>query len=102
MAYDGTVYALTISDETPPLPMLPLVSNGIRIQGSAVASRLAIRRMLRFATLHGIRPVIMTWPMTIDGIQAAFRKLEDGEMRYRGVLVSQRYLMGKPVVEKMK
>lgn len=40
--------------------------------------------------------------MTKDGIQAAFKTLEDGKMRYRGVLVSQRYLMGKPVVEKMK
>jgi D-arabinose 1-dehydrogenase-like Zn-dependent alcohol dehydrogenase len=99
---DGTIYLLTVSSEAPPLPIMSLVPNGIRVQGSAVASRVSIRRMLRFASLHGIRPIIMTWPMTSDGIRAAFKTLEDGNMRYRGVLVGQRHLLGKPAVEVMK
>ena len=102
MTPDGAIHLLTVSDEAPPLPVMSLVPNGIRVQGSAVASRIAIRRMLRFASLHGIRPIIMTWPMTSDGINAAFKTLEDGNMRYRGVLVGQRHLMGKPAVEVKK
>ncbi|RHZ72394.1 hypothetical protein CDV55_108412 [Aspergillus turcosus] len=101
MSPDSTIYLLTVSTEQPPLPVMPLISNGIRIQGSAVASRVAVRKMLRFVSLHGIRPIIMTWPMTKDGIQAAFQILEQGKMRYRGVIVGQRHLMGKPAVEKM-
>jgi hypothetical protein len=58
--------------------------------------------MLRFVVLHGLRPIIMTWPMTRDGIQAAFTTLEQGKMRYRGVLVGQRHLMAKPAVEIQK
>jgi D-arabinose 1-dehydrogenase-like Zn-dependent alcohol dehydrogenase len=100
MSPDSSIYLLTVSTEAPPLPVMPLISNGIRIQGSAVASRVAVRKMLRFVSLHRIRPIIMTWPMTKDGIQAAFQILEQGKMRYRGVLVGQRHLMGKPVVEK--
>ncbi|KAJ5115352.1 alcohol dehydrogenase [Penicillium alfredii] len=99
VAADGTIHLLTASDQSIPVPVLPLIANGIRLQGSAVASRLAVRRMLRFVTLHGIRPIIMSWPMTIDGIQAAFQTLDEGKMRYRGVLVGQRHLMGKPAVE---
>lgn len=102
MTCDGTIYLLTVSAEAPPLPIMSLVPNGIRVQGSAVASRVSMRRMLRFASLHGIRPIIMTWPMTSDGIRAAFKTLEDGNMRYRGVLVGQRHLLGKPAVEVMK
>lgn len=96
---DGGIYLLTISDATLNIPALPLVINGIKVQGSAVAPRLAIRKMLGFVVLHGIRPIIMTWPMTIDGIQAAFKTMEEGRMRYRGVLVSQSYLMGNSAVE---
>ncbi|CAL5865908.1 uncharacterized protein PFLUO_LOCUS114 [Penicillium psychrofluorescens] len=99
VAPDGTIHLLTISYQSIPTPLLPLVSNGIRLRGSAVASRLAIRKMLRFVALHGLRPITMTWPMTRDGIQAAFTTLEQGKMRYRGVLVGQRHLMGKPAVE---
>ena len=101
MSPDSTIYLLTVSTEQPPLPVMPLISNGIRIQGSAIASRVAVRKMLRFVSLHRIRPIIMTWPMTKDGIQAAFQILEQGKMRYRGVIVGQRHLMGKPAVEKM-
>ncbi|KAF7173324.1 hypothetical protein CNMCM5623_005524 [Aspergillus felis] len=101
MSPDSTIYLLTVSTQQPPLPVMPLISNGIRIQGSAVASRVAVRKMLRFVSLHRIRPIIMTWPMTKDGIQAAFQILEQGKMRYRGVIVGQRHLMGKPAVEKM-
>jgi D-arabinose 1-dehydrogenase-like Zn-dependent alcohol dehydrogenase len=46
-------------------------------------------QMLDFAAHHGIRPVIETFPMTIEGIEEGFKKLSEGKMRYRGVLVAQ-------------
>jgi D-arabinose 1-dehydrogenase-like Zn-dependent alcohol dehydrogenase len=45
--------------------------------------------MLRFAAIHQIRPIIEQFPMTVDGITEAMKKLEEGGMRYRGVLVAQ-------------
>ncbi|KAJ9192375.1 hypothetical protein DTO166G4_7246 [Paecilomyces variotii] len=100
VANDGSVYPLTISFEPASVPILTLVANGIKIQGSAVASRLAIRKMLRFVVLHGMRPIIVKFPLNKGGIEAAFKTLEEGRMRYRGVLVSEQKLTGKPVVEK--
>ncbi|GAD99997.1 alcohol dehydrogenase, putative [Paecilomyces variotii No. 5] len=100
VANDGSIYPLTISYEPPSIPILPIVANGIKIQGSAVASRLAIRKLLRFVVLHGMRPIIMKFPLNKGGIEAAFKTLEEGRMRYRGVLVSQQNLTGKPIVEK--
>ncbi|OJJ45879.1 hypothetical protein ASPZODRAFT_69172 [Penicilliopsis zonata CBS 506.65] len=100
VACDGTLHLLASYDPLP-LPVDALVQRGIKIQGSAAASRQEIRQMLRFVSLHGIRPIIISWPMTKDGIEAGFKVMEEGKMRYRGVLVSQRYLMGKPVVERL-
>lgn len=66
-----------------------VVKNGIRIQGCSNASRKTMRKMLQFVRLHGIQPWIMTWPMTADGIQDAFKALNESKMRYRGVLVGE-------------
>jgi D-arabinose 1-dehydrogenase-like Zn-dependent alcohol dehydrogenase len=45
--------------------------------------------MLEFADRHQVKPWIETFAMTDDGLKEAFNKLENGEMRYRGVLVRQ-------------
>lgn len=70
-------------------PCFPLNAGCFRIQGSAVAPRRNFRKMLDFAALHQIRPVIMEFPMSVEGIEEAFQKLEDGKMRYRAVLVGE-------------
>ena len=44
--------------------------------------------MLEFAALHGVKPVVEKFPLTKEGIDASLKKLEDGKMRYRGVLVA--------------
>lgn len=44
--------------------------------------------MVEFAASHGIKPVLEKFPLTEEGIDASFKKLRDGEMRYRGVLVA--------------
>lgn len=100
MAPGGAIYPLSVSFEPSKVPVQLLINEGVRIQGSAVASRPAIRMMLAFVVLHQIRPITMTFPLSKQGIEKAFQTLEDGRMRYRGVLVADRYLMTKPVAEK--
>ncbi|KAL1961667.1 hypothetical protein VTN77DRAFT_1342 [Rasamsonia byssochlamydoides] len=102
IAPGGSIYPLTVSFEPSVIPLQPLVSNGIKIQGSALASRRSIRRLLDFVVLHGIRPITMSFPLNKDGIQRAFQVLEEGRMRYRGVLVAERYLMTKPIAERQQ
>lgn len=100
IAPGGSIYPLTVSLDPCLVNIQQLVSNGIRIQGSSVASRRSIRRLLDFVVLHGIRPITMSFPLNKDGIQRAFQVLEEGRMRYRAVLVAERYLMTKPIAER--
>ena len=89
MAPGGTLYPLTVSFDASPVPMLGLLINGIRIQGSAGAPRAELRKMLQFVADHKLEPTIMKWPMTGDGISGAMKTLREGNMRYRGVLVAE-------------
>jgi D-arabinose 1-dehydrogenase-like Zn-dependent alcohol dehydrogenase len=88
MATGGAIYPLTVSFEPSKVPVQLLINGGVRLQGSAVASRPAIRKMLDFVVLHKIRPMTVTFPLNKPGIEKAFQILEDGKMRYRGVLVA--------------
>ena len=87
MTAGGTIYPLTVDFGKTPIRMLKVVTTGINIQGNAIASRREIRRMLKFCVLHDIKPTIMTWPMNKQGVVDALKTLEEGKMRYRGVLV---------------
>lgn len=89
VACDGVIYMLSVGLQTVQVPMKQLVANGIRIQGLSGASRRTIRKMLQFVHARQIHPTIMTWPMTVEGIEDAFRTLSEGKMRYRGVLIGQ-------------
>jgi len=68
---------------------MPIVAGELRIQGSLVAARQVHKEMLAFAAHHQIRPIIEQFPMTVEGITESMKKLEDGKMRYRGVVVAQ-------------
>ena len=87
--YEATVHALTIAMDDYKFPALDLTIKGIRIQGSAVASRGVHTEMLEFAARHDIKPIVETFPLNKEGIEAAFEKLGSGNMRYRGVLVAE-------------
>jgi len=87
MAPGGTIFLLGVSSGNITLPYSPLVLQGLRIQGSLVASRQYLTQMLEFAALHNIKPILMRFPLTVDGINQGFKALEDGTMRYRGVLI---------------
>lgn len=85
----SVIYPLSVSEDDFKIPYMPLLANGIRIQGSVVGSRHLHRDMLEFAASQNVRPITQTFPLNKQGIDEAFKTLEDGKMRYRGVLVAQ-------------
>lgn len=87
MAPQSRIYPLSVSADNLVIPYMPLISKGIRIQGSLVATRKVHREMLEFAAVHGVRPVLETFPMTEKGIKEAIDRLEQGKVQYRAVLV---------------
>uniref|UniRef100_A0A0W0FV93 Uncharacterized protein n=1 Tax=Moniliophthora roreri TaxID=221103 RepID=A0A0W0FV93_MONRR len=44
-------------------------------------------KMLDFAARNKVAPYIERFPLSVDGTQAVIKKLQDGTIRYRGVLV---------------
>jgi D-arabinose 1-dehydrogenase-like Zn-dependent alcohol dehydrogenase len=88
MAPSGTIYPLSVSADDLKMPYMKVLLNGLKIQGSLVAAREIHREMLEFASIHSIHPIIQTFPLNKQGIDDAFKTLEDGSMRYRGVLVA--------------
>lgn len=87
MAPMGTLYPLTVSNDDFSIPYMPIISSELKIQGSLVAARHVQREMLAFAAHHQIRPIIQKFPMTVEGITESMKTLDEGKMRYRGVLV---------------
>lgn len=84
----GVIYPLSVSEGDLQMPYMPLLLNGLRVQGSVVGSRKIHREMLEFAATQSIKPIIEAFPLNKRGIDEAFQTLEDGKMRYRGVLVA--------------
>ncbi|GAM90994.1 hypothetical protein ANO11243_090410 [Dothideomycetidae sp. 11243] len=87
LAPGAQIFPLSVDMGDFRFPYLPLLQNGIRVQGSLVAPRHVVRDMLDFAARHKIEPVIMEFGLDERGIEKALKTLTDGEMRYRGVLV---------------
>lgn len=87
MAPKSTIFPLSVSNGNLEIPYMPLILQGINIQGSLVATRAVHRNMLDFAALHNIKPIIERFPMSEDGIKKAMDKLEEGKVNYRAVLI---------------
>lgn len=88
MAPGGIISPLSVDMNDLKIPYMPLLVNGLRVQGGIVSARQVHRDMLEFAALHNIKPVKMTFPMTLEGVRDSLKTLEEGKMRYRGVLVA--------------
>jgi D-arabinose 1-dehydrogenase-like Zn-dependent alcohol dehydrogenase len=71
------------------IPFFPLLLQGVSIIFATTGPRHEISRMLEFAALHGVKPVLERFPLTKEGIDTSIKRLEDGQMRYRGVLVAE-------------
>jgi D-arabinose 1-dehydrogenase-like Zn-dependent alcohol dehydrogenase len=89
MAANSKIFPMTVSEGNFEIPHMGLILAGITVQGSVVAARAVHRQMLSFAALHGIKPIIMEFPLNESGITDAMATLRDGKMRYRGVLKPQ-------------
>lgn len=89
MAPGGVIYPLTVADGDLSIPYMGLLFNELSVQASLVAARQVHRDMLDFAGQHKITPIIEKFPLSVDGATECMKKLEDGNMRYRGVLVVQ-------------
>ncbi|KAH7400248.1 chaperonin 10-like protein [Cadophora sp. MPI-SDFR-AT-0126] len=88
----GIIYPLSISFAPLSVPYMGLLSSGLRIQGSLIASRGSHIEMLEFAARYGIKPMLEEFPLTEDGITGCMQKLKNGEMRYRAVLVAKMHV----------
>ena len=89
MAPSGTVVPLTVSFEEMKHPYAEILMKQLKITGSLVANRLVHREMLEFSARHEIKPMVEELPMTEEGLNTAFDRLEKGDVRYRFVLKSQ-------------
>ncbi|KAJ9625070.1 hypothetical protein H2203_005023 [Taxawa tesnikishii (nom. ined.)] len=86
LAPGATVFPLSVAEGDFAIPYMPLLSNGLTIQGSVVAPRHIHQRMLAFAAHHKIKPMTQRFDMTEEGITEAMKRLDEGNVRYRAVL----------------
>ena len=89
MANGGTIHPITITMGEMTFPYMSIIDKALQIQGSLPTSRPAHRDMLKFAARHGVKPIISTFPMTLEGVREGIDALNQGKVRYRGVLVNQ-------------
>jgi D-arabinose 1-dehydrogenase-like Zn-dependent alcohol dehydrogenase len=82
----GSIYPLAVALEPIPISMLDLVWRGARVQGSLVASRDTICSLIEFAARKNITPTVVTYPLTLEGVEKAMQDLRNGKVRYRAVL----------------
>lgn len=83
------IYPLSVADGDFKIPYMPLIAQGITVQGSVVATRSVHRRMLEFADFHQIKPVTEIFELNEKGITEAMEKLDQGNVTYRAVLVNK-------------
>lgn len=69
------------------LEVFPLIMGQRSISGSPVGSPVTISKMLDFADLHGIKPLVEEYPM--DKVQEAIDYMKSGDARYRVVLANK-------------
>lgn len=84
----AVISPLSVSMDEFKFPYMKLLDQGLRVQGSIVSARQVHREMLEFAAAHKIKPIRMTYPLTVGGATECMKTLDEGKMRYRGVLVA--------------
>ncbi|KAI0100951.1 GroES-like protein [Nemania sp. FL0031] len=86
LAPRATIFPVSVAAGNFEIPYMPMLMNGITVQGSLVAGRIVHERMLQFAALHQIKAVIEVFDMTEEGILDAMEKLDQGKVHFRAVL----------------
>ncbi|KAG2219265.1 hypothetical protein INT45_000041 [Circinella minor] len=69
--------------------VLANIANQKTLRGSVNGSRYVVDLMLEFAARHNIKPAVVDYPMTPEGISKAIKDNEDNSTRYRAVLTPQ-------------
>ncbi len=90
LAGRASVFPLQIpSDMGAPLsvPHMPFLLKSLNVIYSTNGRHDSYDKLLAFAALHQIKPIAEKFPMSTEGIEESIRRLKNGEMRYRGVLV---------------
>lgn len=87
LARRATIVLMSIQGGSIEVPYMDFILPGHKLIASTEASRRNHIDMLTFVARNGIKPWVEEFPMSRDGLEAAFDKLESGKMRYRGVLV---------------
>lgn len=87
----ASIYPLTVADFETKLEInfMSFLLTGRKFIGSTVPPKIVYMQMLEFAALHDIKPVIDPFPLTKQGVEDSFKKLDEGNMRYRGVLYAK-------------
>lgn len=89
LAGRASVFPLQIpEDMNAPLsvPHMPFLMKSLNVIYSTNRRHDAYDKLLAFAALHGVKPMIEKFPMSTEGVEQSLKKLEEGKMRYRGVL----------------
>jgi len=91
LAPQASIFPLTVTDfETKlEIPFMSFLLQGWRFIGSTVPPKRVYEQMLEFAALHGVKPIIERFPLTLDGVRDSLKKLDEGKMRYRAVLYAE-------------
>lgn len=82
----GRLHFVGIIFEPLPLSVMSLLISQKTVSASPGGSRSSIDKMLRFAALHNIRPIVEHFPMS--SINEAIEHMESGKANYRIVLDS--------------
>ncbi|CAH0027513.1 unnamed protein product [Clonostachys rhizophaga] len=83
----AVVYALSVSFANLEMPYMPFILDGISVKGPLVATRTVHREMLAFAAFHEIKPVVETFPLTVEDMREAMDKLDSGKVHFKAVLI---------------
>ncbi|KAH0282532.1 GroES-like protein [Aureobasidium namibiae CBS 147.97] len=89
MAPGGMIFPLSVAEGNFTCSYMSLLAQGLSVQGSLVSSRYIHKRMLAFSAQHQITPAIQRYKMSEEGITKALDDLENGDVRYRAVLINE-------------
>ncbi|RAH59057.1 alcohol dehydrogenase [Aspergillus piperis CBS 112811] len=93
LAVHGTVYPLTVSLQPATIRTIMLINKGLRIQGSLVASRGDLAKMLQFCADKGVRPATSNFSLTSTEVNQAVESLQRNTVRYKALLVADENLL---------
>jgi D-arabinose 1-dehydrogenase-like Zn-dependent alcohol dehydrogenase len=88
MAPQSHIIMLGLTPDPLEIPFLPFILKEISIHGALTSKPQEFEAMLEFSSKNDVRPIIEEFPMTEEGVAKAVAKLNDGSIRYRGVLVA--------------